>query len=112
MYFGILPFAILLGLVAIAVMVWAVLGVVRVYRQDRRLSAVHAVVLMVFCAGVWLVLSFFFMILASLGHSTHALRDALPGCLVSFLILVVVPAVGLRIIHLKATRRATAEKAP
>jgi hypothetical protein len=31
------------------------------------------------------------MLLASLGHSAHPLRDSWPECVVSFLILVVAP---------------------
>jgi len=107
---GLFPILILLVVLLILVLVWSVLGVLRVYRQSHRLSGPHATVLMVLCALAWLGACFFFSLFASLGHSSHAMRDMLPAYLVSLLVLVVVPAAFLRIVHIRATRQQAAER--
>jgi hypothetical protein len=92
MQFGLFPLAVLLALGLVAGAVWAALGAVRVQRETRRLSLRHGVVLMVCCTAIWSASCFFFMLLASLGHSAHPLRDSWPQYLAGFLILVGAPA--------------------
>jgi hypothetical protein len=92
MQFGLLPFAVLLALGLVAGAVWAAVGAVRVQRRTRRLSLRHGVVLMVCCTAIWSASCFFFMLLASLGHSAHPLRDSWPQCLASFMVVIVAPS--------------------
>jgi cytochrome bd-type quinol oxidase subunit 2 len=88
---GLLPIAIFLALGVVALAAWALIRAVNENRDSGRVSGRHAIVLMVCCTALWLGLCFFFMLLASLGHSAHPLRDSWPQCLVSFLVLIVAP---------------------
>ncbi len=83
-----LPFAVLAALAILVLAAWAF---VRALKGNRRVSMRQAVTFMACCFILWLGLSSFFMILASLGHSSHPLRDAWPPCAVSFFLFVVAP---------------------
>jgi|WetSurMetagenome_2_1015567.scaffolds.fasta_scaffold194140_2 hypothetical protein len=89
---GLLPLAVLLALGLVAGAVWAALGAVRVQREARRLSLRHGVVLMACCTAIWSASCLFFMLLASLGHSAHPLRDSWPQCLAGFVVVVAAPS--------------------
>ncbi|MBN2399669.1 MAG: hypothetical protein JXI33_04940 [Candidatus Aminicenantes bacterium] len=78
-------------LAALAILVLAAWAFLRALKGNRRVSMRQAVALMACCFILWLGLSFFFMILASLGHSSHTLRDAWPPCAVSFFLFVFAP---------------------
>src|SRR5512136_2727585 len=90
MHIGLLPIVILVALCLLALVVWALVRIFK-NRADRRASLGPAIVVMVCCTTLWFGLSFFLMLLASLGHSAHPLRESWPECVVSFLILVVSP---------------------
>ena len=92
MQLGLLPFAVLLAMGLVAGAAWAALGAVRVQRQTRRLSLRHGVVLMVCFTAIWSASCFFFMLLASLGHSAHPLRDSWRQCLAGFMVFIVAPS--------------------
>ncbi len=95
MHVGILPIAVVAagGLVAFAV--WALLGGLKERRAGRRVGASRAVAVLVCGVLLWLMLSVFFMVLASLGHSPHPLRDSWVPVLVSLVVLVCAPAAVL-----------------
>jgi formate-dependent nitrite reductase membrane component NrfD len=99
---GLLPIAVFLALGVAALAAWALIRVINEKHDRGRVSARHAIVLMVCCTALWLGLCYFFRILASLGHSAYPLRDARPQCLVSFLALIVAP---LTLLVWLATRR-------
>jgi len=87
----VLPFAILAALAILALAVRAFVRVLKENRGGRRIPARQAIVFMACCITLWLGLCFFFMVLASLGHSAHPLRDSWLQCVVSFFVLVVFP---------------------
>ena len=90
MHIGLLPIALLVALGLLALAVWALMRLVTNRAAGHSVTG-PAIAVIACCATVWLGLCFFFMILASLGHSGHPLRDSWLECLVSFLILVVSP---------------------
>lgn len=90
MRIGLLPIVILIALGVLALAAWALVRFVK-NRADGRASSGPAIVVLACCTILWLGLCFLFMLLASLGHSAHPLRDSWPECVVSFLILVVAP---------------------
>ena len=91
MIIGLLPIASFLALGAVALAAWALIGAINEKRKRGRFSGLYAIVLMVCCTALWLGLCFFFILLASLGHSAYPLRDSWLQCLVSFLVLIVAP---------------------
>jgi hypothetical protein len=91
MHIGIVPIASLLALGLVALAAWALIRAISVKRKQDRLSVRHAVALMVCCTILWLGISFFSLLRAALGHSSHPLLDAWPECLVGFLVLSVAP---------------------
>jgi hypothetical protein len=90
MHIGLLPIVLLIALGVFALATWALARLVN-NRVHHRISLGPAIVVMACCMTLWLGLCFFFMLLASLGHSAHPLRDSWPECGASFLILVVSP---------------------
>ncbi len=90
MHIGLFPIALLAALGLLALGAWAFARFVK-NRADRRASLGPAIAVLACCTTLWLGLSFFFMVLASLGHSGHPLRDSWLECFVSFLILVAAP---------------------
>ena len=91
MIIALLPIATFLALGAVALAAWALIGAINEKRKRGSFSALHTIVLMVCGTALWLGVSFFFMLRASLGHSAQPLRDAWSQCLVSFLVLIVAP---------------------
>ena len=95
MRIGLLPIAVSLALGVVALATWALIRAISKNRGSGRILGRYAIVLMVCCLALWLGLCYFFRILASLGHSAYPLRDSLPQCLVSFLVLIVAPLILL-----------------
>jgi cytochrome bd-type quinol oxidase subunit 2 len=89
---GLLPIVVLLALGIVTLAAWALIRAINENRDTGRVWGRHAIVLIACCTALWLGLCFFFMLLASLGHSTHPLRDSWPQCLVSFLALIIAPS--------------------
>ena len=96
MRLSILPIAILVIFGLIALATWACTGVLKRNHGSRRVSVRHTIVIMACCTALWLIVCFFFMIFASLGHSAHPFRDCWPQCAVSFIVLIVAPLALLR----------------
>ena len=95
MRIGLLPIAVLVALGVVALAAWALGGAFKERRGGRRFQASRAVVVTVCGTALWLMLSFFFMVLASLGHSPHPLRDSWVKVVVSFIVLVCAPGAVL-----------------
>jgi cytochrome bd-type quinol oxidase subunit 2 len=90
MRIGLLAIVVLIALGVVSLAAWALVRFAK-NRADRRASSDPAIVVLACCTALWLGLCFPFMLLASLGHSSHPLRDSWPECVVSFLILVATP---------------------
>ncbi len=88
---GIFPFVVLIAIGLVVLATWAFVRFVR-NKSGQRASSRYAVVIIACCTILWLGVSFFFTLWASLGHSGHPVRDALPECAISFLILVGIPS--------------------
>jgi cytochrome bd-type quinol oxidase subunit 2 len=95
MIIGLLPITLLLAFICVALATWALIRALTEKRRQGRVLARHAVVLLACGLALWLGISFFFLLRASLGHSAQPLRDARPQCLVSFLVLICAPVTFL-----------------
>jgi cytochrome bd-type quinol oxidase subunit 2 len=91
MHLSIFPFAILAVFGILALAAWAFTRVLNRAHGSRRVSVRHTIVIMACCTALWLILCFFLMIFASLGHSAHPFRDSWPQCAISFIVLIVAP---------------------
>jgi len=95
MRIGLFPIALFLAIGIVVLAIWALSRAINKDRGKGRVVGSYAIILIVCCTTLWLGLCFFFMIFSSLGHSPHPLRDSWPQCLVSFLVLIVLPLILL-----------------
>jgi formate-dependent nitrite reductase membrane component NrfD len=92
MHIGLLPIVFLLPAAIAALAMGALIRTIGERRVKGLTVGSHAIVLMARCTVLWLGLCFFFMLLASLGHSVNPLCGSWPHGLVSFLVLIVATA--------------------
>ena len=95
MLIALLPITLLLALCLLALAVWALIRAIIDKHRQGCVPARHTVLLIVCCTLLWLGISSFFLLRASLQHSAHPLLDAWPKCLVGFLVLICAPVLFL-----------------
>lgn len=95
MAIGIFPFAVVVAAALAALLVATAVRLGRQARREQRLSRGRLALFAACAIALWAGTSFFFMLLAALGHSSHPVADSWPYSLVALAVFVALPAAGL-----------------
>ena len=95
MAIGIFPIAVLVAAVAAGLLVSVAVRLGRQVSRGQRLGWGHLAVLAAWSTSLWVAWSFFFALLAALGHSAHPWADSWRHCLAGFVVFMVAPAAVL-----------------